>query len=291
MLNMLQNLKRILVPIDFSDVSFEALRYASSIACRIHAEIIVLHVIQNYTQSDRLEITLEEDAGLVDKVRSKLEELFLKDTKIKDNSISLCIAHGKVHEVIQKIAEEKHANLIVMGTWGSVPSITKEFKKYILGTNAFRTVENSLIPVITLRKELPHLEIRSVVLPLDIHDDETTQKIGYASDLAEIFGAEIHLLGVTDDVLLDENTDEKMNLLIENVANDLTTKGFKVEKSRLNSGDIPIDLMAYTERNKADLLVIMTRKAKLMQEFFLTSDERTIITRSKIPVLSIKCKA
>lgn len=288
---MLQNLKRILVPIDFSEVSFEALRYASSIASRIHAEIIVLHVIQNYNQSNRIEITTEEDAGLVDKVKEKLEDLFLKDPKVKENSIKLCIAHGKVHEVIQKIAEDKQANLIIMGTWGSVPSITKEFKKYILGTNAFRTVENSLIPVITLRKELPHLEIKTVVIPLDIHDDETTQKIGFASDLAEIFGAEIHLLGITDDVLLDEVTSEKMDLLLQNVSVDLIGRGFVVEKARMNSGDIPIDLMAYTERNKADLVVIMTRKAKLMQEFFLTSDERTIITRSKIPVLSIKCKA
>ena len=264
---MLQNLKRILVPIDFSEVSFEALRYASSIASRIHAEIIVLHVIQNYNQSNRIEITTEEDAGLVDKVKEKLEDLFLKDPKVKENSIKLCIAHGKVHEVIQKIAEDKQANLIIMGTWGSVPSITKEFKKYILGTNAFRTVENSLIPVITLRKELPHLEIKTVVIPLDIHDDETTQKIGFASDLAEIFGAEIHLLGITDDVLLDEVTSEKMDLLLQNVSVDLIGRGFVVEKARMNSGDIPIDLMAYTERNKADLVVIMTRKAKLMQEF------------------------
>jgi nucleotide-binding universal stress UspA family protein len=48
------NVKKLLVPIDFSPESGKALKYASSLAKQINAEIIALHVLDDLTGDDGL---------------------------------------------------------------------------------------------------------------------------------------------------------------------------------------------------------------------------------------------
>ncbi len=50
----MRNVKRILVPIDFSPEAEKALSYAASLARQIDGELIVLHVIENLDEDDGL---------------------------------------------------------------------------------------------------------------------------------------------------------------------------------------------------------------------------------------------
>lgn len=287
---MLLNLDKILVPIDFSDTSLAALKYAGSIAQKSGASIFVLHVIQGYASNTGLEITEDINKELVQTVRLKVNEITSGLPILQGLSIVPMVCHGKIHEVIQRAADEKDAKLIVMGTRGEIPTITKDFKKYVLGTNAFRTVEISNVPVITLRKELKREEIKTIVLPLDLADDSTTQKVLLARDLAEAFHAEIHVLAVTEDMEHDITITNKLNDTLNNVSSVFMRDGFKVVTVVFRSNDIPHDLMDYANKVKADMMVIMVRKGHRMEEFFLRSDQRIIITQSKTPVLSVKTK-
>ncbi|MFN5518341.1 MAG: universal stress protein, partial [Bacteroidota bacterium] len=48
------NIKRILVPTDFSEISLNALDYAATIAAKDDAEIILLHVYETPDQSSKI---------------------------------------------------------------------------------------------------------------------------------------------------------------------------------------------------------------------------------------------
>lgn len=50
----MQNVKRILVPVDFSPESEKALKYASSLARQIDATVVILHVIEDSLEDEGL---------------------------------------------------------------------------------------------------------------------------------------------------------------------------------------------------------------------------------------------
>lgn len=50
----MHDVKKLLVPIDFSQESAKALMYASSLAKQLNAELIALHVVEDITEEESL---------------------------------------------------------------------------------------------------------------------------------------------------------------------------------------------------------------------------------------------
>jgi nucleotide-binding universal stress UspA family protein len=94
-------------------------------------------------------------------------------------------------------------------------------------------------------------------------------------------------LAIADDAGPLENVDE-LKRTLKNVCTDLQQHGLEVETNLLHSVDIAIDIVDYSIRNRADLIVIMSKKAKSFDQLFLQSEERIIIENERIPVLSLK---
>jgi len=282
------NFSRILVPIDFSDVSINALKFATSLAHETQSSIIILHVVQGHG-GNQTELNREEDKPMCEAVNEQVQAL-LKAEEITIDMLEIVVASGKIHEVIRKLADIKNIELIVMGTIGEVNSITRNFKKYVMGTNAFRTVEKSNIPVITLRKEFPRKEVKTIVLPIDVADDATTHKVDYARIIGRAFMANVHVLAMTEDHNHTTDIAERLTEITNQVCGVMSDAGLTVITSVIHSSDIPYDIMSYAEKVKADMIVIMAKKAQFLEEFLLNSDEKTIITKSRIPVLSVKTK-
>ncbi len=80
-------INKILVPIDFSDISLPALEYAAFIAHRLHSKITLLHVIESYGYNMALEDKTASMDIIIRGVKSKLQSI------IKNNGIG---NHGKI---------------------------------------------------------------------------------------------------------------------------------------------------------------------------------------------------
>jgi nucleotide-binding universal stress UspA family protein len=281
------NLKKILVPTDFSELSTTALRYAASMAKYSEAEIILLHVMQPYEHEAILNKIIDFKGTLQKAIQEKLNETKVNTPDLLGVNVSVKIVEGKVYETIERIVKEEDLDLVVMGTHGA--GGLGDLEKYVLGTNAFRTVHISGCPVITLKEVKDKITYDNIVLPLDM-TKETKQKVDTAIKIAQVLGSTVHVIAVTS--FVDEfryNVSEIKGLLDE-VADKVKAAGIKVVTKMLRNDDVADSVTEYAADINADLVIIMTRQETKLNERVLGSSARKIITGSKVPVLSIRPK-
>ena len=131
---MIPKIKKILYATDLSDNSAHAFRYAINSALKHDAGIIILHVFELITTTNRfaLDLYLDEDlrkkifnervSDTIDRIRKRLkifcDKEFGGDTKLADRVESIEVCEGFPAEEILKKADEFNCDAIVMGTHG-----------------------------------------------------------------------------------------------------------------------------------------------------------------------------
>lgn len=125
----MRNVKKLLVPIDFSPESEKALKYASSLAKEINAELVALYVVEDLLEEGILAYTFPPegysfwDAQASDRpldalLRERSLDLwhFIERT-VRDKSsakIKKMVRLGKVHKEIAAVAREENIDLVVV---------------------------------------------------------------------------------------------------------------------------------------------------------------------------------
>ena len=150
----MSEIKRMLVPTDFSPASDIAFNYAIDMAARQGATIHLLHVIDDasfataypdgfYVELPGLRAQLTEDAT------RRLQEMATRCAS-GDVMATIEVAVGRPARVVTDIAKAQGTNLIVMGTHGR-----SGFAHLVLGSVAERVVRTAPCAVLTVRDTSP----------------------------------------------------------------------------------------------------------------------------------------
>lgn len=141
-------IKKILLPVDFSDVAPVVAKWAKDFAKQLKAKIILAYILEDLTAYEGIYVdvkTLTELENTLFEGAKKSMEDFLKENFSDFPEVEPIIEKGDVVETIINLAKEKGADLIVMGTHGR-----KGLDKILFGSVAEGVVKNSPIPVITI---------------------------------------------------------------------------------------------------------------------------------------------
>ena len=145
-------IKRILIPTDFSETGHLALEHGAFMASLFKAELYLLHVMElfelPYTLYDPVLIRTSDDE-FQNNINKSLNEQAEKIRAQYGLNVVPIVSRGRVVTEIIEVAKEKQIDLIVMGTHGA-----KGFEEFFIGSNAHRTVTISPCPVITIQKSL-----------------------------------------------------------------------------------------------------------------------------------------
>lgn len=142
--------KRILCPVDFSETARAAMETAVELAARFDAELVLVHAypIPGYTFPDGSAVAsarmLQE---LADEAARHLDEWRELAVKAGAKKVSVDTAVGDPAGEIVRVAADKKADLIVMGTHGRTG-----IEHALMGSIAERVVRRAKCPVLTVRK-------------------------------------------------------------------------------------------------------------------------------------------
>ena len=278
------NIKRILVPTDFSEISFSALDYAAFIAKKFGAKITLLHVYEMFDQTVNQQVVSYRE--LIEKgINDKMKQLTADNSNYWGVKIDTMIVEGKSYKEILQAAEKSSADLIVMGTHGSVGF--KSLEKFVLGTNAFRTVHESPCPVITIRKNSKKPVCSNILLPLSV-DKETGQKVDFAIEWAKTFNAKVHVLAVTE--MIDEFVADVQNLndLVTETETKLRSEGINFTSKTFRNSTLSKTIFTHGKKMQCDMILIMSKNDSGIGEFFVPAADKKIIGESEVPVMSIR---
>jgi len=187
-------LKRILVPIDFSPHSEAAAKLAVSLACRFHSEVSLLHVVEP-GQSDWAEPAVTYTTNLEEeRARERLEE-YLKADSCKV-SVNRFVLVGNCALQICRFAEADEADLIVVPTRGY-----GVFRRLLLGSTTAKLLHDARCPIMTGK----HLENSAgfetsqpaarVLCAVDL-GDTSERVVSWARDFGREIGADITIAHV-----------------------------------------------------------------------------------------------
>jgi nucleotide-binding universal stress UspA family protein len=144
------NLKKILVPIDFSPMSKKAFQYALQIAERFGCEIVLLHVVEPVRAIAGTPLAVDIFAQPEeDMIAAEAELACLAATsRNRRHSFTSAVRTGHAPNEITKAAKELDVDLIMIATHGYT-----SWRHLCIGSTAERVVRTAPCPVLVVREK------------------------------------------------------------------------------------------------------------------------------------------
>lgn len=145
----MNQVKRILVAVDFSAVSANALRHASALARQLGAAMDVVNALPMSDIELHSNASAEHEDEMIqsalEKRRAKLSR-FVQQHAADQGDVNESVRLGRPVELVNEMAKQSHADLIVIGTHGRTG-----LKSLLVGSVAESVLRQADVPVVCIR--------------------------------------------------------------------------------------------------------------------------------------------
>ncbi|RPI46284.1 MAG: universal stress protein [Bacteroidetes bacterium] len=264
--------KSIMVTWDFSPVSYHALKHAIKISQIVKNNILLCHIVN---EESEVEAARKKMEGVTGEVKKNLGE-----------EVSYTVLAGKIFNQISDYAskEENRVNFVVMGTHGM-----KGGQK-LFGSWALKVIAGSSVPFIVVQEE-PSQKDRytDIVFPIDFKR-ENKEKLQWAIYLGKYLNSKIHLYKAP---VSDKSLQKKVNVNLNFAIRFLIQNNIEYEiHTAAKSNSYQKDLLAFSKRINADLILITTTKHITAVDYIFGAKEQYLLSNmEKIPVMCVNPKS
>ncbi len=267
----------ILVAIDFSDSSMNALEHAVGVAKRFKSSLLLLWV-KNKHSVNHLGISKKENAE--ETAIKKLQAIADKyKDELEGRDIEYKIRKGVTYKEVVACSIENEVDMIVTGVHGA-----HGFRRFTIGSNASHIIAEAKCPVLTIGlHRSPSRGLENIVLPIDSNLD-TRQKVGIATRFAQLFGAKIHILGLYSTNV--KTLRMKVDSYVEQVEKHLAKSKVECVVHKVNKNDART-IINYAKKVDANLIVTMVETETRTSDLWLGSQAQQLINQAPMPVLTI----
>lgn len=273
-------MKKILVPIDFSDVSKYASEFAIDLAERSGAEIVFLHSMHfNYFRDfpHATGINLQQ---MITDVRDAVENSvknYIEEFKT-DAKVSSVISGLHLLEAVKDTIKEQNIGLVIVGTQGS-----SGWAEFLVGSNTERIVRWADCPVITVPGKSSFEKINRILIPIDLKEiqDEFMQKL---LKLQKLFSAHMEFLWVETphNIENDESVTEDFNVLLKKY-------GFRDASFTIVKNVFPADgILEHVTDLKADMVAMATHSRRGLSHWLSGSLTEDTVNHVPVPTWTFK---
>jgi len=295
----------VLVPVDFSPLSLEAIGFALPLLKFSGAELHLAHVIpSDYPLSSLADVPMvDPEIEISRQVCQHLRDA-AKKYSIELSPENVHALRGRPFEEICRLANNIAIDLIVTSTRGNTG-----LKHLTLGSTAERIVRYAPCPVLVVRKpDLPPDDgkvtkhrsgFEKILVPIDFSSC-SIKGLEYAKALAGQFGSKLMLLhsinlqyyGASDEYPLYDFTglmqqaEEAARARMQDFLRKTDWKGVKVEQS-VQIGHAGQQICAGAEGFGADLIVTSTHGATGLKHMLLGSTAEYVVRHAHCPVLVV----
>lgn len=267
----------LLVPSDFSPLSRIAVFYAAELAKSLHANVIMVAVINPNPTSETLLHTKKLEEEMISAVSQDAEELMreIRDKVTNPPSIEFHTATGfPFDEVIDGLVKKFNADMIVMGSKGATG-----LKRVLLGSNAVAVINNSGVPVLVIPENAGFAPLKRIVYATDMNSyREETKTIAM---FAGLFSAEVRILHVL-------RGEQAGNLDADMIVKELAglTNYEKISFEVARGDNIAEVVDTFVTQSNADMLAMFTHHLDFYEKLFGRSVTRRLAFHSRVPLLT-----
>ena len=272
-------MKKIIVPVDFSEQSEYALQAAALLAKKHSAEIFVLHMLElsRAIISTPDGMYYDQTVFFIQLAEKKFET-FLQKPYLKDIKVTPIIKHYKVYQEVNDIVEKHQADLIVMGSNGA-----DGLSEIFIGSNAEKMVRNSEVPVLVIKESVSSFTIENIAFGCDFKE-ENLAVFKKVLAFAKTVTANVNpvFINTPGEDFLDSLAIEKR------IASFLAMADVQMQVDVFNDYTVEKGILHYSEDIKADLIAIPTHGRKGLSHLFMGSIGEDIVNHAIRPVITFK---
>lgn len=270
-------MKKFLVPIDFSETSENAAKYAVELVASLDQES---HLIFYHVYSRIILPTLTaRDEGSRQKVSEQALDALKKKLNPGGEQFISCVAEeGSFIENISDYVLANKIDLIIMGITGS-----SRIAQVFMGTSTLNVVRNVNCPVMIIPPEAKFKGLKKVLFTSDFKDVARTHPFPVLQKIMDMFKPELQIVNVDEEHFV-ELTDEYK---IERSAMEDKLGMYNPEFTFLRAFDFIDGVNTIVQTRNFDAIITLPRKQGVLAQLFKTSHTKKLAYHSSIPIIAI----
>ncbi len=258
-------MKDFIIPVDFSETSLNAARYAAAmLSGKANTRVILYNMFKDEEESLTATQYLESlKAELEQKGVANIETIKELGTDLIDN--------------LGRLAYQKTAELIIMGI-----SEKDEWRQLFIGSNTVKMAEQNVCPVMIIPQTAKYNGITNIALTSDFKDvDGTTPELAIKTVL-DIFSSKLHIVNVdnehyvslTQEYLTERGKMQKMFAV------------YNPEFYFIGMNDFYEAIEQFSTDKNIDLLIVIPKNHSFINSIFSHSHTKKLAFRSSVPILA-----
>jgi len=262
-------MKKILVPVDFSDTSKNALAYALDLFEGSQIELTIIHIYGAHSTAlmmksiDGILIkNAERDLhALIDEMKAKAPDVIFKTKLAKNYAVS----------TISALGNSGNYDLIIMGTKG-----VSGMKEVFMGSVAGGVISNTTAPVIVVPLDYKFTPLENVVFAIGDINISDNSKIEPIREIVKAHNSKLEVLNISENGEPDVTDTMK--------AFEGLNPTFSHKTAR---GDLNQHLNVHINNNDVDLLCLMRTKKDFFDRILSGSVTLKQTFNSNVPLLIV----
>lgn len=264
--------KTILVGIDYTKSSDNALYYAVMLAKRNKASVMLFHIYETpviHTYSGAYFISYKEMQGFnmarLNKYKAKLEAKFPRV------NFETFATYKSFKAGVSDLIKSRRVHYVVLGLESK-----SKFSKFIYGTTGLEVVGKISCPVIIVPERYKEHRLTKMVLALDNQKTVESKLMQKVKDFSKNFKAEMNAVHI--------KTENEFMLIPQKKA-ETANKKWKVNS--VEAKNFETGIFSYVKESKTDLIAVFSHSHSVLYNLFNESNTKLLAFKAKIPVMSI----
>lgn len=255
----------VIVPLDFSETSFNAARYAAQLfKDKPGTHLILYHFYEN-------DYDATTGRQFLDSLKEELSSDGLSIESILETGTHFI-------DCLAAIAHVKAAFMIVMGLTGKT-AMAQRFS----GTNTLKMAEKNVCPVLIIPENAVYKGMNNALIASEMKYVEESPTLMAVKSVLKEFKPSLHILNVDSSHYISltpefkEERDKMEELLAE----------FNPEFYFMRLYDFHESINLFTKDKNIDMIIIAPQNHSFYQKLFKTQHTKQVVYHSEVPVLAI----
>jgi nucleotide-binding universal stress UspA family protein len=271
-------MKTWLLPIDFSETSKNAARYAVALANETpDVKLVLYHVFGK--------IAAGSDGTPLDLSNTTRKDI----AEIAMNNLISELAHSSPIEVVAEEGESltenlaryvRHngADLVVMGLTGA-----SRIEQLLMGTNALNMAHAAVCPVLIVPPQASYSPVKNILFATDMKNVKQTTPVKALRSVLSVFNAKLHVVNVDADHYVELTEEYKQ----ERAHMDALLDGFNPDYFFVRFNDFLDAVQTFVEDKKIDIIITVPRKHSFLSSLFKPSHTRKLLYHTHVPLIAV----
>jgi nucleotide-binding universal stress UspA family protein len=271
-------MKTIIVPVDFSPASDNALNYAIGLAAKTQSSVLLFHAFQIPVSMTDTPIVLVSVEEMQKNAGERINELKIR-TEQKNPGVKI-FAEAKLGNTVDEL--ETFCNnikpfAVVMGTKGE-----SAVERVLFGSTTLTAIKHLSWRVIVVPPGKAYDDIKKIGFACDMKEVVDTTPAKQISDFVKEIDGELHVLNIETDKKNGAEENSRQLALLQTMLADVTPVYHFLKEEDIETG-----INRFADENSLDLVIAIPKKHKLLDGLFRKSHTRKLVFESHVPVMCV----